>query len=236
VSLQKTIAFERELTGSFDAAAIPSNESYAPLKPILSHSRRVYVIGNGVDVSYYTFQGQEPEPDTLIYHGALTFGANYDAVKWFLQEIFPRIRAKRPAATLKVTGGLDGVDLGALPNREGVTFTGYVPDIRSEVARSWVCVAPTRRGGGQRLKILEAMALGVPVVSTTTGAAGLEIVHEEHAMLADEPGEFAQAVNQLLEEEPHRDRLARRARSLMEAKYDWKKVLAPFQAALEDLT
>jgi glycosyltransferase involved in cell wall biosynthesis len=108
-------------------------------------------------------------------------------------------------------------------------LTGYVPDVRPVVAGASVCIVPIRIGGGQRLKILEAMALGTPVVSTSKGMEGLDdFTPGEHALVADEPEAFAQAVLCLLRNREQRDTIARNARRLMETRYRWDRVLVPF--------
>jgi glycosyltransferase involved in cell wall biosynthesis len=105
---------------------------------------------------------------------------------------------------------------------ESVEVTGYVEDVQSLVASAWACVVPIREGGGTRLKILEAMALGIPVVSTSKGAEGLDVTPEQDILIADEPPEFAAQVVRLLRKPGLRERLAGNARRLVEEHYDWR--------------
>ncbi len=112
-----------------------------------------------------------PEPGSLIFTGAFTYHANYDAASWFVGEVYGRIKDQYPAARLTITG--NHADL-PLPPAPDITRTGFVPDVRPLIAGSWAAVVPMRQGGGTRLKILEAMALGVPVIATTKGAEGLD--------------------------------------------------------------
>src|SRR5262249_25499669 len=133
-----------------------------------------------------------------VFAGALTYDANLDAAAYFLAEIFPRVRRAIPDVKLKITGRHEGVDLSGLARGEGVELTGYVPDIRQVVAESWASVVPLRRGGGTRLKILESMAIGTPIVSTSKGAEGLDVLDRENIMLADEPRDFAARIVELL--------------------------------------
>ncbi len=114
-------------------------------------------------------------------------------MKFFIHKVLPLIRQDNPDVQLKVTGKTGDVNLSELSLDEGITLTGYLKDVRQAVAASWVAVAPIVSGGGTRLKILEAMALGTPVVSTSKGAEGLEITHGQDILIADDPKSIAQA-------------------------------------------
>jgi glycosyltransferase involved in cell wall biosynthesis len=141
-----------------------------------------------------------------------------------LAEAFPRIARAVPDVALTVTGAHTGVDLASLPRPAGVRFTGHVPDVRPLVAQSWASVVPLRLGGGTRLKILESMALGTPVVSTTKGAEGLEVADGENILLADGPPAFADRVVELIRSPELRERIAAGGRRLVERAYDWHVV------------
>jgi len=114
-----------------------------------------------------------------------------------------------------------------------VEFTGYVQDIRPIVAGSAVCVVPLRQGGGTRLKILEAMALGTAVVSTSKGAEGLDVMDGVHLLIADDPAAFASATRSLLQDAGLRDRLVTNARRLVEERYDWREIGGRFVSLVE---
>ncbi|NIV37258.1 MAG: glycosyltransferase [Anaerolineae bacterium] len=165
-----------------------------------------------------------PEADALVYSGALTYSVNFDAVDFFLREVFPLIQAKRPTVKLSVTGKLEGVPIDRLPANDGLVLTGYLDDVRPTVARSWACVVPLRVGGGTRLKILEALALGTPVVSTSVGAEGLKVTPGVDILIADEPTEFADATLRLLEDPGLRAELAANGRRLVRERYDWDQI------------
>jgi glycosyltransferase involved in cell wall biosynthesis len=166
----------------------------------------------------------ERRPDSLVYNGALTYAANYDAVQYFLERIFPQVKREVPQATLTVTGTTEGVAVSGLPKEDAVVFTGYVDDIRTVVGRSTVCVVPLRQGAGTRLKILEAMALCTPVISTSKGAEGLEVVDGQHLLVADTPGDFAAQTVRLLQDAPLRRRLAQQALQLVHDRYAWPDI------------
>jgi glycosyltransferase involved in cell wall biosynthesis len=212
----------RRLARQFDAVTVVSAQEARLVEEIAPIHNLLTVVPNGVDPSLYEDDFGPPVPNTLIYPGALTFYANYGAMAYFLDEIYPLIRARCPQAVLRITGKTDGVDLSALPANDGVIFTGYLEDIRPAVAQSWACVVPLKVGGGSRLKILEAMALGTPVVATSKGAEGLDVTAGEDILIADEPSTFADAVLQLLEDQALRARLTANGRRLVEERYSWE--------------
>ena len=191
---------------------------------IAPHCRRVVVVPNGVDLDRYKGDFGAPEPGTLIFPGALTYGANFDAMAFFLHQVFPLVKARRPEVVLRITGKTNGVPVDRLPLDERVILTGHLDDVRPPVAQSWACVVPLRIGGGTRLKILEAMALGTPVVSTSKGAEGLEVVPGEHILIADEPTEFADAVLRLLDDPALRTKLAADGQRLVREQYGWEQI------------
>jgi glycosyltransferase involved in cell wall biosynthesis len=178
---------------------------------------------------------QQPAPDTLIYSGSLTYHANYAAVDFFLRDIFPIIRAQRPGARLTVTGRLDGVPTERLSQQPGVTFTGYLDDIRPLIAGSMVNIVPLRSGGGTRLKILESLALGTPVVATPKGAEGLDLVPGRDLLIADQPADFAQAVLSLLADPDLRQTLRHNGRTAVEARYDFARIGESFCEFVESV-
>jgi glycosyltransferase involved in cell wall biosynthesis len=218
-----------------DGCSLVSEPERVNLERIVPHFRDVAVVPNGVDVAHYSGSFGVPAPDTLVFSGALTYSANYDAMGYFLGDIWPRVREVRPAAQLAITGGTDGVALDRLPLGDGVILTGYLPDIRPRVATSRVCVVPLRQGGGTRLKILEAMALGTPVISTHKGAEGLDVTHGEDILLADTPEAFAEGVLRLLADDELCARLTRNGRRLVESRYDWAPIAERLDGLLHDV-
>ncbi len=195
------------------------------------------VLPNGVDLDENV---PEPhahyDPDGLVYNGAPSFAANADAARWFAEAILPIIQRQRPAARLTVTGRCDtlGTD-DALRHAPGVTLTGFLEDVRPAVRGAAACVVPLRQGGGTRLKILEAMALGVPVVSTARGAEGLGVTDGEDILLADDPAAFAAAALRLMGDSALRARLGAAGRRLVESRYGWDALAEPLDAALRSL-
>jgi glycosyltransferase involved in cell wall biosynthesis len=193
----------------------------AQVQQVAPDYRNVELVPNGIDMAAYAGDFGAPEPDTLVYAGSLTYSANFDAVRYFLEEIFPLIHRARPAVRFEVTGRLDGVPVDKLPRYDGVTFTGYLNDVRPAIARSWLSVVPLRQGSGTRLKILESLALGTPVVSTAKGAEGLDLMNERDLLIADSPGEFAAAVLRALDDPALRERLRVNGQREVASRYDW---------------
>lgn len=233
ISWQKTRRYEAALFRKFAQVVMVSEEDRRTCAQLPGHHTPVAVIPNGVDCAHHRPGLAETRPNTLVYNGALTYNANYDAMQYFLAEIYPRIKLQVPDVTLTITGSTHGVDLSGLRLDASVHLIGYVNDVRLPVAQSAVCVVPLRQGGGTRLKILEAMALGTPIVATSKGAEGLSVVDGEHLLLADDPPAFAEAVLRVLREHNLRARLIHNARALVETQYDWGSIGAQFVNLIE---
>lgn len=233
---RKFLRYERKLYPQFDLClAVTAADRAQVIAELGLHPERVTVTPNGVDTVYNHPGLVAPQAETLVYNGALTYQANYDAVEYFLNEIFPQVRQRFPGARLRVTGRTDGVDLDRLPLDNGVELTGYVDDVRQVVAGSVAAVAPLRVGGGTRLKILEAMALGVPVVSTPKGAEGLDVQSGRHLLIGRTAAEFAGEVIRLLEDPGLRDSISEQAREYVCVRYDWEKIGDDFCHSVECL-
>ena len=193
----------------------------------------VAVIPNGVDVRAYRREAGRTVPGRLLYNGALTYGPNLEAVRWFAADVLPLVAAQVPDAHLVVTGRSDNLAIDDLRADPRVRLTGFLPDLRPALDEAALCVVPLRSGGGTRLKILEAFAAELPVVSTSVGAAGLAARSGEHLLLADTPRDLADGVARLLQEPERARTLARRARHLVEERYDWSAISATLSDLLE---
>jgi glycosyltransferase involved in cell wall biosynthesis len=233
-SWQKTRRYEARLFGRFDLVTMVSEQDRRVcLTDLPGYQGGVEVVSNGVDCDYNLGGLTRSQPDTMVFNGSLTYSANYDAMQWFLAEIYPRIRARIPSASLVITGSTKGVSTAGLALDPSVRLTGYVEDVRLPVAEAAACVTPIRQGGGTRLKILEAMALGTPVVATSKAAEGLDVTDGEHLLLADSPESFARHTIELLGNPGLRSRLAGQARRLVEEHYDWQAIGARFVDLVE---
>lgn len=181
----------------------------------------ITVIPNGVDLSAYSQFKGAPIYYDLVFTGKMDFRPNVDAALWFGQRVLPLIQAKRPGTTFAIVGQRPHPRLEGLRNKPGITITGYVEDVRPYLAGATVYVAPLRVGGGTRLKILEAMAMGKAIVATSVGAEGFPVGNHEELVLADEPLTFAQEVVDLLENPNRRLALGRAGQAFAEANYGW---------------
>jgi glycosyltransferase involved in cell wall biosynthesis len=197
-------------------------------------SDRVAVVPNAGDVP-----GGPVEPRVrlprLIYPGAVTFSANLDAVSYFVRDVWPRIRRARPDLEFVVTGETTGVDVSDLAAVEGVRFTGRLPEVDSHIAASLACVVPLRVGGGTRLKVLHAMALGTPVVSTSKGIEGLDLEPEQHLLLADTAEALAAQALRVAGDDALGQRLAVAARERVREAYTWERSAAVLSEQIERL-
>jgi glycosyltransferase involved in cell wall biosynthesis len=175
-----------------------------------------------VDVEHFQPRGVPEHPDRMVFTGLLDYRPNYDGISWFLDEVFPLIRSRRPTAHVHVVGHGTPEVLSSL-SRPGVHVTGRVPDLRDELEAAAVALVPLRIGGGTRLKIVEAMAMGRPIVSTTLGAEGIDAHQGEELLLADDPEAFAEATCQLLADPASRSLMGTRARALAADRYSWSR-------------
>ena len=197
----------------------------------------VTVVPNAVDVEYYTSAGIQPlplPPHSLVFTGKMDFRPNVDAVRWFCQEVLPLVRRQMPDVQFYIVGQSPHRRVLRLADDPAVTITGYVDDVRPYIAGACVYVIPLRIGGGTRLKVLEAMAMGKPIVSTSLGCEGFEgLVPGRELLVGDTPAEFAQRVIELLDDAPRRERLGRAARCFVEEQYDWRLIVPKLEQVYE---
>lgn len=217
---------------NFQVCTVVSNKEQQLLSDAVNGSSSIEVIPNCVDRASYDDVQETPQPNSMIFTGAFSFSPNYDAMVWFLQKAYPHLQSQIPDVCLTITG-----DHGnrPLPTTDNVILTGFVDDVRPLIARSWVSVVPIHAGGGTRLKILEAMALGTPVVSTSKGVEGIDAEPGEHLLVADTPEAFAQAILCLFREPELRQKIAANAYKLVSEKYDWPIVLPRFLKLVEQV-
>jgi glycosyltransferase involved in cell wall biosynthesis len=178
------------------------------------------VVPNAVDAEHFTPGKDEPDPGSVLFMGTLKYRPNIDAVTFLLDEVLPGVRRSCPAAVLTIVGDGEAADLERF-RRPGVVVTGRVPDVRPYLAGAAVTVVPVRIGGGTRLKVVEALAMGKAVVSTTLGCEGLAIRNGEHVLIADDAQSFAAAIARLLNDPQEAGRLGVAGRSLVVERYSW---------------
>lgn len=195
----------------------------------------IRAIGTGVDTAYFHPNGAVEAPATLVFTGSMDWYPNEDAILYFIAEILPQARREIPGLSLAVVGRDPSDGLRAACAAVGVRVTGTVADVRPYVAEAAVYVVPLRIGGGTRLKIFEALAMGKAVVATRVGAEGLPIVAGQHFLQADSPADFARAVVTLLKDAGRRHALGMAGRRLVEERYSWPQVTRQFEAHCEEV-
>jgi polysaccharide biosynthesis protein PslH len=222
----KSVQHWRKRFQRYAAITAVSTEEAAAIHRVLDNAKNtVAVIPNGVDIASYTMRSKSSiVPGRLIYNGSLTYRPNYEAVRFFAQEILPIVAQQIPNVHLVVTGRYTDEHKAEFANNSQIVLTGFLDDIQPTLATAAVCVVPLQSGGGTRLKILEAWAVGLPVVSTTVGANGLEAQNGVHCRIQDEPKHFAEAVIELLQNPEQAHELACAARRHAEQKFDWSVI------------
>lgn len=224
--------FEYTEMARFDAAVVCSHDdrTEAILEATTSAAREsgsaipVEVIVNGADTTYFTPE-RRPDPlPTVLMLGTMHYYPNIDAVQYYFGAMHDALRAAVPDLRVLIVGHNPPPEIAALGTRPGVTVTGSVPDIRPYMGRAWLQMVPLRLGGGTRLKIVESMAAGLPVVSTTVGAQGLAVQDGAEMLLADDPADFVRKVSGLLSNSQERERMSANARLFVEANYSWQSL------------
>ena len=219
---------ETTMLTQFDRVAAISDEDRQLIKHV-APSARVGLIPAGVDLEYFKPEHKTVKSNSILFVGALDWDPNYDALLYFLRSIFPLILKRNREAVLTVVGSNTEriqPEIGALGN--SVCIMGRVPDIRDYFGEAAVVVVPLRIGGGIRIKILEAFAMGKALVATSIGVEGIEATNGEHLLVRDTPESFAEAVDLLLRNDAMRETLGASAQSLVHSTYDWKGIAKRF--------
>lgn len=229
----KLAAFERHVLQTIDRALVVSAEDEAALRRLAPRAR-LRLVPNGVDCCHFTPLAMPPAND-LVFVGTLDYRPNVDAALWFAREVLPLIRMQHPELRFRLIGRRPHHALRALHDDQTVIVTGEVEDTRPALATAATVVIPMRIGGGSRLKLLEALAMAAPVVSTTMGAEGIPgLRNGEHLLLADTPEEMAAAVTRLATDRPFAQRLGHAGRAFVCAGYDWAQIAPKLEAALQE--
>jgi sugar transferase (PEP-CTERM/EpsH1 system associated) len=203
--------------------------SFAPWAPAT-------VIPNGVDLEYFAPPARPADGMTIVFTGAMQYVPNVDAVRYFCDAILPRVRARCPDSRFVIVGKDPAPAVQRLGSRPGVLVTGAVPDVRPFLRSATVAVAPLRIARGVQNKVLEAMAMGVPVVATGKAHEGLDARPGEHLLVEDDPALFADAVVRLLGSRGLRDQLSRAGRQFVEARHSWAASMAELDEVIARVT
>jgi glycosyltransferase involved in cell wall biosynthesis len=235
VQWRKLAGYERRLLRAFDRVLVVSDEDRAALRRLDRRAEPV-VVPNGVDTAAVRPGAVRGDlgPATMVFTGTLDYRPNIDALRWFVGEALPRIRRRRPDARLLVVGRAAGQAVQALHDDHAVEVVGEVADVRPYIDGAALYVVPMRIGGGSRLKLLEALAMEAPVVSTPMGAEGVSgLIPGEHLLVERAPEAFAAAALKLIAEPALGERLGRAGRELVAARYDWSAIVPRLEAAYE---
>ena len=193
------------------------------------------VLRNGVDLEYFSPRPELAEPGHLVFTGVMNYYPNVDGCVHFVREVLPRVREEFPDARFTIVGAHPTAEVLRLAETPGVEVTGFVDDVRDWAWRAAIAVAPLRIARGIQNKVLEAMAMGLPVVGTTSATQGVGGVPESHYLVRDDAAEQAEAIRSLLREPELGASLGRRAREFVEREYDWEAVFEPLDALIASL-
>jgi glycosyltransferase involved in cell wall biosynthesis len=227
IQWRRLMHFEREVCEAVAYIIAVSDADAASFRR-LAPGRPVSVVPNGIHTPLYAHHDSSLDlgDSALVFTGSMGYRPNVDAALWFVDQVLDKIRAQVPDVRFFIVGSHPHNRLNSLRDRENVQITGWVPDVNPFLHAAAVYVVPMRMGSGTRLKLLQAMAAGRAVASTTTGAQGLAVQDGAELRLADDPDDFAQAVISLLEDAELRQALGAAGMRYVQENYDWS-VIAP---------
>ena len=239
---RKIQALEASVCSSAHSVAVCSAQDQEALREI-SPSARMWIVPNVIDVDNYAPPALTKD-HTVLFVGAMDWLPNQDGAEFLVYDIMPRLRQLVPTASVVIAGRNPSEEMVRRFSKfPDVSFTGTVPDLRPYIARAAVCVVPLRIGSGTRLKILETGAMAKPVVSTTLGAEGLDLLHGSEILLEDDPRQFAEAVAMLLEDPQRAKLLGEGLRAAVQKHYSipalrtrLRDMLEPIQGTAEERT
>jgi glycosyltransferase involved in cell wall biosynthesis len=226
--------FERWACQQADWVTAVSQPDKAHLQQLIKGKTPITVIPNSLDVMQFQLEEAEVIPSDIVFSGKMDYRPNVDAVLWFVDEVWPKIRAERPSTTFTIVGQKPHARLERLKSEPGITLTGWVDRIEPYLAGAKVFVLPFRVGSGTRLKLIEAMAAGKALVSTAVGAEGFPVEHNRELLLVDEAEGMGTAVLHLLNQPEERQRLGQAAQQFAQ-QYDWRVVVPKFLKIYEGL-
>jgi glycosyltransferase involved in cell wall biosynthesis len=216
--------YEGRVCREFDAVLAVSEEDKVALEEAAGRSLDITVIPIAIDADEVTVVQREPKPRHILHIGTMYWPPNVEAVSWFVRDVYPLIRQQCPDVQFDVVGSRPPAELLGLNDAGlGINVTGYVADPTPYLERAALMVVPLHAGGGMRVKILNALAQGIPIVSTTLGAEGIGVTSGENILVADEPADLAVACLSLLDNPDLGRRLARNGRTLVEQRYDYRR-------------
>jgi polysaccharide biosynthesis protein PslH len=231
---RRMLRFEARALRRFDGVLAVSDADSDTFRRLYAGAIRgtIQVVPTGVDTDYFAPASSAADSRRLVFTGSMDWLPNEDAMRFFCREVLPLVRAEEPEVTLSIVGRAPTPAVRKLGEEPGIQVTGRVDDVRPYMSDSAAYIVPLRIGGGTRLKIFEAMAMGKAVVSTSVGAEGLPVTSGKHVLLADEPRTFARSIVRLLRDVNRRRQLEAAARALVVEHYDWSAVARELDDAL----
>jgi polysaccharide biosynthesis protein PslH len=229
----KMAAAEKALAGQFDLCTCTTKAELQALQD-LQVTTPCDWFPNGVDQSYFAPSHGEYDADAISFVGRMDYFPNQQAMLFFCDAVFPLIRQHRATATLAIIGAAPSAEIRRLGERDGVTVTGTVPDVRDHVRRSAVNVAPLAIARGTQNKILECMAMGVPVVASPQAAGGVDATPGEHLLVAESPEDYAGKLLKLMLDPAARQALASAARRRVETHHNWAHSMTQLDRIIAD--
>src|ERR1051325_560815 len=229
-----TFLFERQYFSNAACCSVVSEVDARALRRVCGRAK-VMVVPNGVDSTYFSPLGLLEEYPSLIFEGNMSFGPNIDAIRYFCAEIWPIVKAHVPQTKLWIVGRNPAEEVLRLQD-DAIIVTGSVEDIRPYLDRASVFICPMRQGAGVKNKILQAWAMGKPVVSTTIALGGLSAYPEKNILTADAPDTFAEQTLRLLTDRSLRETLGRQGRQTVRQRHGWAEQSKLLMTVMEELS
>lgn len=229
---QKLFNYEDEIIKKYDKTVFVSAsdaEVHGKIK------KRTVLVPNGVDLDYFSALTITEDYPSVVFTGHMSFNPNVEAVLYFVKEILPLVREKFTALKFYIVGAEPNNEIMSLNGKDGIIVTGFVDDVRSYLAKASVFVSPMVNGSGIKNKILQAMAMRKPIISTTLGVEAIKYKADRDVIIADTPQEFAARLIQLLENKEKRDAIAGNGRQLVEKEYSWDMAVDRYEALYKEL-
>lgn len=214
--------YEPYILKKYDYGIVSSPED---LEFLCNHGPIIEVLPNGVDLEYLSWSEKEDQGEDIItFLAKMSYYVNVDSIFYFVRQIYPIIKKSRPKVRLNIVGYNPTKAVRSLEKDPSITVVGGVPDFRPYISQAKVSIAPMVSGSGIQNKILQSMAIGTPVVSTTIATLALQVINGEQILIADHPEEFARAVISLLQDIRLRQKISRNARAYVEEFHNWDKI------------
>jgi polysaccharide biosynthesis protein PslH len=231
IEQERLLAYERQIARAFTLSLLCTEFELAEFERLIPGAPAACV-RNGVDLEFFRPQARPKRPGGLVFTGVMDYLPNVDAMQWFCDAVLPRVREAYPGVHLTICGSRPSKPVLELGKRAGIAVTGHVPDVRPYLEEAEIAVVPLRIARGIQNKLLEAMAMGLPCITTSVAWRGLGLPDGEGALVADDAAGFAAHVMALLEDAERRRRLGERARRIVERTFSWPSQLLALDRAL----